>query len=161
MENFNGRKRASLAALQRQRRRSRKRKRRLRIVPLTLLGVIVFIVVLGVLGFLWGSISFFAYHEPSESVLAPLLIYYISLVCACLLVSLLGRGEAKIPAFVIALIASALSVYFSGIENVDWKRLLLKTAVGLGIAGLSLLISVITAQRRDTNLSTTKELHFD
>ena len=144
----------------RRRRRMRRQNKKLRIVPLTILGIIIFAVVLVALVLLWGALSFFTNGSLSSEGIVSVIMYYIALTCATVAVSFLGKGSSFLPAVLVTAAASIASILLAGWENVSWLSFLLKTGGGIVIAGITAMIASIYYGKKRQDINETHELRF-
>ena len=144
----------------RRKRRIRQQNKKLRIVPLTILGVVVFAAVLAALILLWGAVSFFTNGSLNGEGIVSVIMYYIALACATVTVSFLGKGSSFLPAILVTGIASFASILMAGWENVSWLSFLLKTGGGMVLAAITAIIASIYYGRKRQDINETHELHF-
>lgn len=125
---------------------SRRRKPKYRLIPLIILGIIIYVALVLVLGLILGSVAYFAKFNLENAIIVPFIIFQISLFISGLFVSILTRGKTIIPTFFMTVILLAFSFYMS--ENITTKGILLKTAISLAVLLITFMIAKGTEKKK-------------
>lgn len=118
---------------------SRRRKPKYRLIPLVILGIIIYAALVLILGLILGSVAYFAKFNLDNATIVPFIIFQISLFISCLFIAMLTRGKTIVPTFIITVILLAVSFYMS--ESITTKGILLKMAISFAVLLITFMIA--------------------
>jgi uncharacterized membrane protein len=116
-----------------QKKRPAFKRRKYRLLPIVIAGMLIFLFLLLLAGFVWAIITYSLKGTVTEAVFIPGVIFFAAVFLAALVLSYALRGRYLLPLIIFALVLSVITLFFSGIENVYWVGFIIKTAAAAGI----------------------------
>lgn len=111
-----------------------------RLLPMLVLGLIVFLAAVFLIILLWSLITFIAKKTVPETQLLPAVFYFIATFISSFAIAYLTKGRYVLPLVLNALIVSVVSLLFAGVKEFSLFGFIGRTVLVLAVAFLAKFI---------------------
>ena len=111
-----------------------------RLLPMLILGLIVFLAAIFLIILLWSLITFIAKNPVPETQFLPAVFYFIATFISSFAIAYVTKGRYALPLVLNALIVSVVSLLFAGIKEFSLFGFIGRTVLVLVVAFLAKFI---------------------